>query len=265
MERNKPVILITGASSGIGRATADHLLNHGYQVVGLSRKEPKIPYGFKHYPLDITQEDDVSKTIELVIKDFRHIDGLINCAGIGLSGALEQTTLEQAQRLLDVNLLGAFIITKYCLPYLRESRGFVFNIGSVAGPITIPFQTFYSMSKSALQSFSEGLRMEVKPFGIRVTAILPGDTKTEFTDRREKIPEDDLYGKRLARSLAVMEKDERHGKNPLTVARVIAKLIKRKHPPVSITVGFSYKILVWLSRWLPKRLTLALIHSIYGK
>ncbi len=262
---NKLVILITGASSGIGRATADYLADQGHQVIGLSRKEPKSPYRFKHYPLDIAIEDAVKKTIEAIHDEFHQIDGLINCAGIGLSGAIEQTSLEQAKRLLDVNLLGAFALSKYCLPYLRQSRGFIFNIGSVAGPITIPFQTFYSLSKSALQTFSEGLRMEVRPWGIRVTTILPGDTKTEFTDRREKISEDALYGDRLARSIAVMEKDERHGKSPMTVARVVAKLIKRKHPPVAVTIGGSYKLLVWLSHRLPRRWTLALIHLIYGK
>jgi short-subunit dehydrogenase len=265
MDKNKLVILITGASSGIGRATAEHLTKLGHEVIGLSRKEPRSPYGFKHRSLDISIEADVKITIESIVKDHHRIDGLINCAGIGLSGPIEQTNLDQARRLFEVNLFGAFAMSKYCLPHLRENRGFIFNIGSVAGPITIPFQTFYSMSKSALQSFSEGLRMETRPWGVRVVTILPGDTKTEFTDRREKIPEDQLYGARLARSIAVMEQDERHGKSPMTVARAVAKLIKRKHPPVTVTVGFSYKILVWLSHRLPRRWTLAIINHIYGK
>lgn len=265
MSKNKLVIIITGASSGIGRASADYLRGLGHQVVGLSRSEPQRPYAFDFYPLDVNNETGIQATLDKIRTKYGRLDVLINCAGIGVSGPLEETSVVQAKKIIDVNVLGALMMSKYALPYLRETRGIIFNIGSVAGPITIPFQTLYSMSKAALQSLSEGLRLEVKPHHVRVVTILPGDTKSSFTSRREHVAASPLYEKRATRSVAVMEKDEQNGKDPLTVAKTIKRLLYRQHPPVSVTVGFSYKVLVLLSRILPRRLTLAIIYSIYGK
>jgi len=265
MSKNKLVILITGASSGIGRASADYFQNLGHQVVGLSRSKPQVPYAFAFLPLDINDESVIVATLEKIHSEYGRIDVLINCAGIGVSGPIEETSVAQAKKIIDVNVLGALAMSKYALPYLRETKGIIFNIGSVAGPITIPFQTLYSMSKAALQSLSEGLRLEVKPHHVRVVTILPGDTKSSFTARREKVAASPLYEKRATRSVAVMEKDEQNGKDPLTVAKAIKRLLYRQHPPVSVTVGFFYKVLVLLSRILPRRLTQAIIYSIYGK
>ncbi|HOJ44842.1 MAG TPA: SDR family oxidoreductase [Bacilli bacterium] len=265
MSKNKLVILITGASSGIGRASADFFHSLGHQVIGLSRSKPQLPYNFAFYPLDVNDEEGIKTTLGKIHDDFGRIDVLINCAGIGVSGPLEETSLAQAKKIIDVNVFGALAMSKYALPYLRETKGIIFNIGSVAGPITIPFQTLYSMSKAALQSLSEGLRLEVKPHRVRVVSILPGDTKSSFTARREKVTASALYEPRATRSVAVMEKDERNGKDPLTVARAIKRLLYRKHPPINVTVGFAYKVLVLLSRILPRRLTQAIIYSIYGK
>jgi len=264
-KNNHRVIIVTGASSGIGRALCDFFSSKGNTVIGLSRSAPKLPYSFKHYPLDISDEAAVSKTVSTIVEQYKSIDVLINCAGIGLGGPLELTSKEQGAKMLDVNVLGAFLMSKHCLPFLRESKGYVFNIGSVAGPLTIPFQTFYSMSKAAVQAFSEGLRMEVKPFGIRVSCVLPGDTKTDFTARREKIAPEPLYGPRLTRSVEKMEHDEINGKSPDTISRVINKLITKKRVPPVVTVGFSYKLLLFLNRLLPRRLVLAILYSMYGK
>jgi len=266
MTRNRSLVfVITGASAGIGRALCDFFSERGHEVVGLSRTEPKKPYGFSYVPLDVIDEEKVKTTIDAIVTSHGHIDVLVNCAGIGLSGPLEETSKAQAAKILEVNTLGPFLLCKHALPSLRESKGYVFNLGSVAGPLTIPFQTFYSMSKAALQSFSEGLRLEVKPFGIRVTAVLPGDTKTEFTARREKITHAGLYAERLERSIAKMEYDEQHGRHPNTVAKTINRLIKRKRTPPVVTVGFSYKLLLFLNRILPRRLVLAILYMMYGK
>ncbi len=265
MTKSSLVIAITGASSGIGRTLADDLYKAGHQVLGLSRGEPSSPYAFRYLQLDVTDEATIIETVAKIKCDYGRLDVLINCAGIGISGAIEQMSFAQAHKIMNVNVIGAFHMCKYSLPLLRESHGIIYNIGSVAGPITIPFQTFYSMSKAALQTFSEGLRLEVKPFNVRVVTILPGDTKSSFTVRREKIAPDELYGARLERSISVMEKDEKNGKDPQTVSRVIRRLLYRKHPPVMVTVGFSYKVLVFLSRILPRQLTQFIIYQIYGK
>ncbi len=265
MTTSKLVIIVTGASSGIGLTIAQELANDGHAVIGISRGKPLESVTFEHVAADVSDEKQVTEAMASISAKHRRIDVLINCAGIGLSGPLEHTSLAQARKIIDVNVLGAFLMSKHCLPSLRESHGFIINIGSVAGPLTIPFQTFYSISKAALQSLSEGLRLEVKPLGVRVTTVLPGDTKTSFTARREKLPEDAIYGQRLSRSVAIMENDERNGKDPRTVARLIRKLIKRKHPPIAVTVGLSYKFLVFLSRILPKRLVQFIVYQIYGK
>lgn len=265
MSRNKLTVIISGASSGIGRAIADHLQGHGHKVYGLSRGEPKKPYAFNYRKLDVTDENSIAPLFEMIGKETGNIDVLINCAGIGVGGPLELTSMEQARKTLDVNVLGAFALIKYALPYLRKSKGIIYNIASVAGPIAIPFQTFYSLSKAALITMSEGLRLELKPLGVRVLSVLPGDTKSEFGARREKIPLDPIYGKRYQKSLEVMERDERNGKDPLSVAKVISRTLYCKHPPVYITVGLSYKLLVFLSRFLPRKITQAIVYMMYGK
>ena len=185
---------------------------------------------------------------------------------MGIGGAIQHTSLQDVQKMFDVNLFGAFALTKALIPALRESKGMVINISSVAGVLTVPFQTFYSMSKSALNTFSEGLRMEVKPLGIRVVSVLPGDTKTGFTAAREKtLSNDPAYQKRLEKSLARMEKDEQNGKSPLTVAKAVARLLKRKHPPVKVTVGFEYKLFIFLKKILPSRFVNWILFLMYAR
>ena len=202
-----------------------------------------------------------------IIKKYKYIDVLINCAGIGISGAVEHTTLEEAKKIFDVNVIGQFYITKKFIPFLRESKkGKIINIGSVAGELTIPFQTFYSMTKSAMHKFTEGLRIELKPLNIDVCSVLPGDTKTGFTKNRYQpsVIEDALYKNRIKNSIKRMEKDEQNGRNPISVVKVINKLIKRKKMPVHVTVGLDYKFLVFLGKVLPKRLASFIISKLYG-
>ena len=260
------VVVISGASSGIGLETARYLAKQGYTVYGLARHKPQGVLPFSFLMTDISNSASIQETVSSLLEKETHIDALINCAGMGISGAIQHTALEDVQKMFDVNLFGTFALTKALIPALRESKGMILNISSVAGVLTVPFQTFYSMSKSALNTFSEGLRMEVKPLGIRVVSVLPGDTKTGFTAAREHVASTDpAYTKRLEKSLSRMEKDEQNGKSPLSVAKACARLLKRKHPPVKVTVGFDYKLFVFLKKILPTRFVNWILFLMYAQ
>jgi short-subunit dehydrogenase len=267
MKKNDKVIVISGASSGIGKEAATYFNQLGHTVIGLSRSYPKDEYKYDYVLCDLGKQEDIDRAINEIAKKTDHVDVLINCAGIGISGAIEYTTFEEAKKIMDINVLGQFYISKMMLPLLRKSnRAKIINIGSVAGDITIPFQTFYSMSKSAMHRFTEGLRIELKPFHIGVSTVLPGDTKTGFTENRYQpnVIENDLYHDRIKRSIEKMEHDEQNGMSPMSVVKVIEKLLRRKHMPTQVTVGFSYKLLVFLSRILPKRFVYWIIEKMYG-
>lgn len=260
-------VCISGASSGIGFTTAKYLHELGYRVIGLSRKYPKENYDFEYFLCDITKEKDIENFNKELSKKVDSIDCLINCAGMGVSGAIEYSTIEEAKKIFDVNVLGQFMLTKALIPYLRKSiNGKIINIGSVAGEIVIPFQTFYSMSKAAISAFSEGLRIELEPFGIQVTCVLPGDIKTEFTKNRQlpTVLENEVYQDRIKNSLARMAKDEENGMKPIQVSKVIHRLIKKNKLPVNRTVGIQYKFFVFLKRILPKSLVSYIIRKMYG-
>ena len=154
------VIVITGASSGIGHVAANYFSGQGDQVIGMSRSYPKDAYAYDYVLGDIGVEADIDKALQAIEALTDHVDVLINCAGIGISGAVEYTTLEEVQKIFQVNVIGQFYMTKKLLPLLRKAdHAKIINIGSVAGELTIPFQTFYSMSKAAIHRFTEGLRI----------------------------------------------------------------------------------------------------------
>lgn len=257
----RKVVVITGASSGIGSVTAQYLHNKGYKVYGLNRSKIENE-NINYIKCDVTNEEDV-KNAFLEIKE--DIYAVINNAGMGISGAIEYASSEDINRIIDVNIKGVINVCKYAVPRLRKTKGKIINIGSVAGELTIPFQTFYSMSKVAVSTFTEGLGMELKPFGIKCTTVLPGDTKSSFHVNRKKTEViDELYGNRIKKSIERMEKDEQNGKDPITVARVIHKVLKKKNPPHKVTVGLTYKLFVFLKRILPLRFVNYILYKMYG-
>lgn len=260
-------IVISGASSGIGLATAVHFLKLGYHVIGMSRHLPQGKLDYDYVIADLSQEESIKNAVKEVSQLTDKVDILINCAGIGISGALEYTSIEEAMQITQVNLLGQFSLTTKMLPLLRCSdEAKIINIGSVAGELTIPFQTFYTMTKAALHRMSEGLMMELKPFGIQVASVLPGDTKTGFTKHRSqpRIMEDDIYGERIKKSIQKMEHDEQNGMSVDTVVKVIDRLVKRHRMPIQVTVGFTYKLLMFLAKILPKRIVVWILYKMYG-
>lgn len=262
----KRVAVITGGSSGIGYCTARALSAKDCTVYEISRRESSVQ-GVVHMSADVTDENAVKAVIEEIVKREGRIDILINNAGFGISGAVEFTELADAKRLFDVNFFGTVNTSKAVIHHMREAgAGRIINISSVAAPAPIPFQTYYSASKAAISSYSQALGNEIKPFGISVCAILPGDIKTGFTDARKKNPAgDDIYGGRISRSVSSMEHDEQNGMSPEKAGEYIAKIALRKRVKPLYAIGFAYKAAAVLATILPSRLRSLLIGFIYAR
>lgn len=248
----KKVAIVTGAGSGIGFACAKTLAGEGWIVYDFSRHNHLNP-GVRHVDCDVSDENQVENAVNAVLKDEGKIDLLVNNAGFGISGAIEFTRPEDIRRLLNVNLLGTDNMTRKVLPVMRNLKsGRIVNISSVAAPLPVPFQAWYSASKAAITAYTLALRNEVAPFGVSVCAVLPGDVRTGFTAAREKQCEgDEIYGGRISRSVSAMEKDETGGLPPEAAARVILRAATKKRPKATYVVGFKYRAFVTIARFLP--------------
>ena len=262
----KKVALVTGGSSGIGLATAKSLSEKGVTVYELSRRESKN-IGITHLSGDVTNERTITSAINEIIAREGRLDILVTAAGYGISGAVEFTPEEDSKKQLDVNFFGTVNAVHAALPIMRkQNTGRIVCISSVAGAIPIPFQTFYSVSKAAINAFTTALRSEVRPYGITVCSILPGDIQTGFTDARMKIHTgDEEYGGRISRSVSSMEKDERGGMKPETAGNYIAKIALKNNVRPLYSIGLQYKLFVWLARVLPGAFTSRLIGHMYAK
>ena len=260
----KKTVILTGGSSGIGRRAASSLADAGCRVYEFSRRH--IPQeGICHITVDVTDEAAVQRAVSRIAAE-ETVDIVVNCAGFGISGAVEFTELSDAKRQFDVNFFGMVNVNKAALPYLRRSGGRIVNISSVAAVAHIPFQTYYSATKAAIESYTCCLANEVKPFGVSVTCVQPGDIATGFTDaRRKSAAGDDIYNGRISRSVAGMEKDEQNGMRPETAGRYIAKIALRKKAKPIYTLGMGYKCLSVLCKILPCRLHNWIVGLLYAQ
>lgn len=260
------VAVITGGSSGIGLCTAKALAEAGCRVYELSRRDSDVP-GITHIRCDVTSDEQVNSAVETIMGAEGKIDILINNAGYGISGAVEFTDTEAARRLFDVNFFGMVRMNRAVLPLMRKAgSGRIVNLSSVAAPCSIPFQTYYSATKAAVNDYTMALANEVKPFGITVCAVMPGDIRTGFTAARQKsIEGDDIYGGRIGRSVAGMEKDEQTGMAPEKAGKFIAGVaLSRSRKPLR-TIGIPYQCAVFLTKILPARFLNFLIGKLYAK
>lgn len=260
------VVLLTGGSSGIGQQTALALAASGCKVYEISRNASVIP-GVTHISADVTRESAVKAAVNQVIFEEGRIDILINNAGFGISGAVEFTETSEAQRQFDVNFFGMVRMCQAVLPYMRKAgRGRIVNLSSVAAVIPIPFQTFYSASKAAINAYTMALANEIRPYGISVCAVMPGDIRTGFTAARRKEAAGDLeYGGRIRRSVEKMEKDEQGGMDAAAAGGMIAKLALRKSVKPLYALRLDYKAFVIFSRLLPVKLLNRLVYTLYAK
>ena len=262
----KKVAIVTGGSSGIGRATAGALAREGCVVYEFSRRE--IPQeGVRHIRADVTREDEVRAAVSQILESQGRIDIVVNCAGFGISGAVEFTELADAKRQFDVNFFGCVTVNRAVLPVMRrQGGGRILLISSVAASAHIPFQAYYSASKAALESYACALANEVRPWRIAVTAVALGDIATGFTQARQKsFLGDDVYGGRIGRSVAGMEKDEEKGMSPDFVGNQIAKIAMKPKGKPLCTVGLTYKFLNLLCKYLPCRLRNFIVYRLYAR
>jgi short-subunit dehydrogenase len=264
--KDKKVVVITGSSRGIGRAAAALFHEKGYTVYALSRGGCDLG-GVNSVICDVTDCARMLEAIDGIFEAEKRIVVLVNNAGAGISGSVEKTVPADARKLFDLNFFALFEAVKYTAPYMRSrSSGKIINIGSVAGALHVPFQAFYSASKAAVEALSNCLRGELAPFGIKIATVMPGDTRTGFTDAREKDFEKDDpdYGERVYRSVRLMEEDERNGMSPQKAAELIYKAASSKNPKPVYVVGFKYKFFVLLGKVLPKRLVQFILNKIYS-
>ena len=264
--KNKKVALVTGGSSGIGLAAIRELVKCGVTVYEVSRREAQIE-GATHLRGDVTNEETMREIVERIVATEGKLDILLCSAGFGISGAVEFTELDDAKRQFDVNFFGVVNSVKTVLPVMRrQASGRIVIVSSVAGAIAIPFQAYYSATKAALNAYSCALRNEVRPYGITVTSVMPGDIATGFTDAREKSPIGDAdYGGRISLSVSRMEKDERNGMKAEIAGKYLRRMCLKQCVAPTSSIGFVYKTLVWLSRILPQRLVSRIVYIMYAK
>ncbi|MFC9257025.1 oxidoreductase [Amycolatopsis thailandensis] len=256
------VCLVTGASSGIGHATALELSRAGHTVYGAARRVEKMDdlraAGGRALKMDARDQGDLRRAVDTVLEEQGRIDVLVNNAGTVLHGAIEDVPLDSARDQLEVNLLAPARLVQLVLPAMRERRsGMIVNVSSIGGEIALPFGAWYYASKHALEAFSDTLRMEVEPFGIDVVIIQPGIIKTEFEDRTSaqlrEISGGGAYG-------AMAEAMARHGEtglsdgsDPAVVVEAIRAAIESDHPETRYAVGHLAEKLLELNRTLPDR------------
>lgn len=270
------VVLVTGASSGIGRATAELLMNNGFRVYGTSRKsqdkddvkKAAVGEGFlRMLQMDVCNEESIEAALKILLGNEDRIDILVNNAGNGIAGSVEDISSSEAYFQFNANFFGMHRVCRQVIPVMRkQNNGLIINISSVAAKFAIPFQSMYSGSKAAVEAVSEAMRIEVAPFGIKVAVVEPGDIKTGFTDSRkyaEASGDGSAYTDKFKKSVGVMVRDEMNGPEPIVIAKAILKLIRRKNPPVRTTVGFQYKLFVFLKRLLPDRFALYIVSKMY--
>ena len=259
------ICVITGGTSGIGLCTALKMKAKGYEVFEISRRREGAT-GINHVSADVTDEERINEAVSYIIDKAGRIDVLINNAGFGISGAVEFTETADARKQFDVNFFGMVNMNRAVIPFMRRAGGGrIVNISSVAAPIAIPFQAYYSAAKAAINLYTMALINEVRPYGISVCAVQPGDICTGFTGAREKsYAGDEIYSGRISRSVAVMEHDEQNGMKPETAAHLIATVASAKKVRPVYTIGFKYRLFCALVKILPAGLVSYIVGRIYG-
>ena len=241
------IIIITGASSGFGKATAEMLSKKGYTVYGLCRRQMQDST-IKYRQCDVRNRENIHTVVEQIVAEQGRVDVLINNAGMGIGGALELATEEEIDLQMGTNFMGCVNMCQAVLPYMRRQRaGKIINLSSIGGLMGLPYQGFYSASKFAIEGFTEALSAEVRGFGIKVCMVEPGDFATGFTGSRKNSQltlDDPDYGPIFKNSLAIIEKEENGGLQPEVLARRIVRLVEKKDPPLRNVVA---NLEQWLS------------------
>lgn len=262
------VVLITGGSSGIGKSVGEFLTEKGFIVYGTSRNPQNVKnHPFKLVALDVNLVESIKKAVDEVITLEGRLDILINNAGMGITGPVEETPTEEMRKVFDTNLFGAIDVMKAVLPQMRKQQsGLIINVTSIAGYMGLPFRGIYSATKGALELVTEAVRMEVKNFGIHVTNVAPGDFATNIASGRYHTPvfENSAYKKVYQENLDLMNTHVSGGEDPIQMATAIYKIILNPQPKIHYKVGdFMQKFSIVLKRILPDKIYEKLLMNHY--
>ena len=258
-------VLVTGASSGIGRATAELLAERGFRVFGGSRRRPEPPLALVHDPwleMDVRDAASVEAAVRAVTSAAGGLHALVCGAGYSVFGSVEEVGIDQARAQLETNVIGTLTVLRAALPHLRATRGRVVVVGSLAGRAPIPFQAHYSASKAALDALTLALRMETAPFGVAVSLVEPGDIQTPFNDNMDWGSAADPrspYAERRSRCERVVRAALPTAPGPGIVAATIHRALTARRPRVRYTVGPDATLVPLGRRLLPDWLSLTLI------
>ena len=263
----KKVILLTGASSGIGYQTAESLAKEEHVVYGAARRTEKMEtlkqFGVKPIYLDVTDEENIKSAIDTIIRNEGRIDVLINNAGYGSFGAVEDVEINEARRQFEVNLFGLARLVQLVLPHMRKQKeGRIINVSSMGG--------WYHATKYALEAFSDALRMEVSDFGIDVSLIEPGGIKTDWgiiaSDKLEKSAKGGAYEKEAMKTAKGMKKQYSGNllSNPIVITKAISKAVNSNRPKARYLIGFMAKPLVFLHTILPAKVFDKIMKKLMG-
>lgn len=261
INKQAPVALVTGATSGMGQDFALRLLAEGYRVYGAGRRaerlQPIIDQGGVGLVMDMTDSDSIEAGVQQLLQQAGRLDVLINCAGYGQYGALEDVPIELARRQLEVNLFGLARLTQLCLPRMRaQGSGRIINVSSIGGKIATPLGGWYHASKFALEGWSDVLRNEVSGFGIAVVVIEPGGIETEWggiaAEEARRHSGDGAYGK-LVRSFEKAQAGMTSLPPASVISRLVMKAIRARKPRPRYVGGYLAKPLLLLRRWLSDR------------
>lgn len=253
------VVLITGGSSGIGKSIGEFLCQKGFTVYGTSRNPEKIINSvFTLLPLDVRNYESIQNVVSKIIHLSGRIDVVINNAGVGITGPLEEIPTIEIKNNFETNFFGPIEVIKAVLPQMRlQNSGIIINITSIAGYMGLPYRSVYSASKGALELITEALRMEVKPFGIQITNVAPGDFATNIAAGRFHTPliKGSAYEAPYGNTLKLMDEQVNSGNNPNEMAVAIYKIILNPNPKIHYKIGaFMQKFSIVLKRILPDKI-----------
>jgi len=252
------VVLITGGSSGIGKSIGEFLHHKGFVVYGTSRNPERIRDSvFPLIALDVRKINTIQSAVAEIIATSGRLDVVINNAGVGITGPLEEIPTEEIKNNFETNLFGPIEVMKAVLPQMREQKsGLIINITSIAGYMGLPYRSVYSASKGALELITEALRMEVKSFGIQITNIAPGDFATNIAAGRFHAPvvKGSAYELSYGNNLQTMNEHVDSGSNPNEMAEAVYGIIQNPSPKIHYKVGaFMQKFSIVLKRILPDK------------
>ncbi len=261
----KKVILVTGASSGIGAAIAGRLAQEGHVVFGTGRSTSGTSrQGVVLMPLDVRSGDSVVACVEEILGRAGRLDAVVNNAGYLLAGAVEEVTLDQAKAQFETNFFGMVRVVQAVLPTMRKQGcGQIVNVSSLAGLVPMPFWGFYNASKAAVEGLTESLRIELKPLGIGVSLVEPGTIKTPFY-AQPAASAMQAYAPWRDRALAAFQGFEAKAPGPEAVASVVSRIVQRNSPPLHNSVTFQATLLITLRRLLPAQIFEALLRVVFG-